>query len=91
MLVGMDWRLLDFFFCDQKCIKTQKTMHPVVNRQKTDVIYSYDFTELPDFGNDEWWIIRHYPNDQFKNYSESYYTRLKFTVCKATNRLWRQY
>ncbi len=84
-LVGIDWKLLDHFLCTFKSHKTQRKIRPVIDRMRVDVIYYYyDFKELPDLGAVDWWIKRHEPNEEFREYSESYYTRVKFGVCSAT-------
>ena len=92
-LVGVDWRLLDKFLCQfPSCKKSFRRFYPVVDRKKTETIYYYyDFSKIPDIGVKDWWIVRHYPNDQFDNYSESFYTKLKFCVCSTTNRVWVDY
>ncbi len=91
-LVGVDWRLLDHYFCQFRCKKTQRTVRPMIDRQRVPhTIYYYDFSELPDLGVGEWWIKRHYPNETFNNYSESFYTKLKLGVCSRTNRVWVDY
>lgn len=81
-LVGIDWRLLDHFFSQFECIKTYCTFHPIVDRKRVDVVYYYyEFKALPDLGDDEWWIKRHQPNDEFRTYSESFY--IKVTLIQA--------
>jgi len=91
-LVGIDWRLIDYYFCQFKCNKTQRTFQPIVDRKKQKVTYFYyEFNELPDLGCDDWWIRKHQPYEEFPQYSESFYTKLKFGICTTTNRMWVDY
>ena len=35
--------------------------------------FYYEFEALPDLGDDEWWIMKHNPTEEFTNSCDSVY------------------